>query len=97
VIGCGSNSTTVDRDAGQMVYVDTTTDEAVVADVSSEYPVLNPQTGKKTLKPGLYCWECKKWYPVPPLDQINRIPNGAICPKTGRPLSSEGPWPDEME
>jgi hypothetical protein len=80
----------------QMVYVDTDTNEALVADVNAEFPAIHPTTGKHTLMPGLYCPVCKKWHAVPSPEQINRMPNAARCPKTGATLSIEGPWPKQQ-
>ena len=75
------------------VFVDTET-AAVFVLPALPVPATNPQTGKPTLMPGLYCPECRKWYPVPPPDQINRRPDAALCPKTRTPLVADGPRPE---
>jgi len=94
-LGCGDTGTAQRERDGKMVYVDRVTAEALVADISDEIPAVHPVTGKNTLMPGLYCAECKKWHPVPPADQINRLPGATRCPITGRPLAIEGPWPED--
>lgn len=80
--------------ADRMVYVDTKTGQAVVRDVVSPVPAVNPETNERTLMPGLYCPTCQKWYPVPPPEQINSRPNAGQCPNDRTPLTADGPWPD---
>lgn len=94
VLGCGEGESD-DGTAGRMVFVDTQTMAAMVQPVSDTFPSVNPLTGQPTLMPGLYCSSCRKWYPVPPPDQINRRPDGALCPKTRTLLIADGPWPDD--
>ena len=93
VLGC-STADTGDETAGKMVFVDRETMVPFVLTVSESLPAVNPQTGQRTLMPGLYCADCQTWYPVPPPDQINRRPDAALCPKTGTPLTADGPWPE---
>ena len=90
--GCGGVEAPTDSNANKMVYVDTETKQAFAGNLA-ETPAINPQTGKPTLMPGLYCPKCKAWHAVPPLDQINRIPNARRCAKTRIPLVADGPWP----
>lgn len=90
--GCGGGAAPPDPNANKMVYVDTETRQAYVGN-RIDTPAINPQTGKSTLMPGLYCPNCKTWHAVPPLDQINRIPNARRCVKTRVPLLADGPWP----
>ena len=92
-IGCGSGDTSAGPNA-DMVYVDTETFVAVVAPRSGTVPTINPATGQRTLMPGLYCQVCKKWYPVPSPEQINRQNGAALCPKTKTPMIADGPWPE---
>ncbi len=92
VAGCGPaepDTTTSDT----AVFVDTVTQTAMVLPVTATVPAINPETGKRTLMPGLFCPDCQKWYPVPAPDQINRQPDAARCPKTQTPLIADGPWP----
>ena len=90
--GCGSEETD-NQPAKRMVYVDTKTKQPVVHDVVTPVPAENPETGERTLMPGLYCPVCRTWYPVPPPDQINSRPNAGQCPKDKTPLTADGPWP----
>ncbi|MCP4175301.1 MAG: hypothetical protein GY758_31515 [Fuerstiella sp.] len=91
--GCGSGEPSAGLDAN-MVYVDTKTLVAVVAPKTGSVPIVNPATGQRTLMPGLYCPDCKKWYPVPSPEQINRQKGAALCPKTKTPMIADGPWPE---
>lgn len=80
--------------AEQMVYYDTKTQQAVVFDTAAQLPARHPVTHQPTLMPALYCEACELWRPVPPADQINRIPGAAICVKCQTHLIIEGPWPE---
>ena len=94
--GCGSPEQPVPSGRkGKMVCVDTVTKKASVVPVTAAFPAVQPLTGKRTLMPGMYCPRCASWHPVPPPDQINRIPKATLCPKTGTPLTLDGPWPEE--
>jgi uncharacterized protein YbaR (Trm112 family) len=90
--GCGSEEADT-QPAGRMVYVDTKTRQPIVHEIVTPVPALNPETGERTLMPGLYCPACETWYPVPPPDQINSQPNAGQCPKDKTPLTADGPWP----
>jgi len=91
--GCGGSESEPDPKAGKMVYVDTKTGKAFVGDVTGT-PAVHPQTGNRTLMAALYCPKCSIWHAVPPLEEINQIPNATRCPKTRVPLTIDGPWPD---
>lgn len=93
--GCGgttSDATTPKK----MVYVDTATMQPLVHDVATSFPAAHPVTGKFTLRPALYCPTCQKWYPVPPPEEITRVPGAGRCPKDKTTLLiADGPWPDD--
>ncbi|MGI6416608.1 MAG: hypothetical protein ACOX1P_13130 [Thermoguttaceae bacterium] len=95
LVGCGKRQPIGPDRQGRMVYVDTASGEALAMDIAGEFPAIHPRTGKRTLMPALYCPKCGKWHPVPPPDQINRTARAAQCPKTGEPLTPDGPWPGE--
>ena len=95
--GCGGSHSPNESNAGRMVYVDTATMEPLVHDVATSFPAVHPQTGKRTLRPALYCPTCKKWYPAPDFDQVNRVPGAGQCPKDKTALIADGPWPDASE
>jgi uncharacterized protein YbaR (Trm112 family) len=90
--GCGQ-STPVEPERQQMVYVDMATMKPLVHDVATSFPAVHPATGKPTLRPALYCSTCRQWYAAPPADQIQRVPGAGRCPKDKSPLTADGPWP----
>jgi hypothetical protein len=94
LLGCGGSAEVATDEVSQAVYVDTKTMQAVVCDIVDEPPALNPKTGQRTLMPALFCPTCQAWHPVPPADQINRVPGATTCRKTGAALTTEGPWPE---
>lgn len=94
IMGCGRSAEVATEEAPQAVYVDTKTMQAMVCDIVDEPPAVNPKTGQRTLMPALYCPSCRSWHPVPPPDQINRVPGATRCRKTGAALTADGPWPE---
>lgn len=95
LMGCGGSAPQVDARAGRMVYVDTATMQPLVHDAATSFPAEHPQTGKRTLRPALYCPTCQKWYPAPAAEQVNHVRGAGLCPKDKTPLTAEGPWPNE--
>jgi hypothetical protein len=93
--GCQSKPAAETTPPAQSVYVDTRTGQVVRAEHSAALPAVNPGTGKRTLMPGLYCAECRKWYPAPPLEVRQRTPNAGQCPRHGTALTADGPLPGE--
>lgn len=79
----------------KVVYVDAVTVQPVVHDIAASFPAAHPTTGKLTLRPALFCPTCQKWYPVPPPNEITRVPGAGKCPKDKKTLLiADGPWPD---
>lgn len=97
VMGCSEATSTSRPSVDRMVYVDTVTMLPMVHDVVASFPAIHPRTGRPTLRPALYCSACKKWYPAPDIDQINRIPGAGLCRKDNTSLTADGPWPDETK
>ena len=95
--GCGGSAPPSESNAGRMVYVDTATMQPLVYDVATIFPAAHPKTGKPTLRPALYCPTCKKWFPAPDLELINRVPGAGQCPKDKTALTTDGPWPSGSE
>lgn len=88
--GCGR----VEDNSSQRVtsvYVDRETLQAMELARTEEAPAVNPQTGRRTLMPGLYCPQCKAWRPSPPLEVLQRDPQAHRCPKCQSPLTTDGP------
>lgn len=88
--GCGKAGP-ADPAEATMVYVDTRSLETFQLPASSQVPASNPSTGKRTLMPGLFCSQCDKWYPAPPLDVLQRSPKARQCPKCHSEMSSRKP------
>lgn len=93
VAGCDSAPQTGDPPQGLMVFVDLKTKEPVIDLATTDVPAVNPDTGERTLMPGLYCTECQRWHPTPAYDKLQRSPGAGRCPTDGAPLTSDGPWP----
>jgi uncharacterized protein YbaR (Trm112 family) len=95
-IGCGpAVDGTGDAKPKDALFVDTKTGEVIIAPEATQLPALNPNTGTATLLPGLFCPKCRKWYPTPPIEVLNRNPGAASCPEDKTPLNALGPWPGE--
>lgn len=89
--GCGGESAA--KTPTQRVYFDSESKRAVAADMSPETPAVNPQTGRRTLLPALYCAKCQEWRAAPPLQELQRNPKARLCPKCKGPLVADGPPP----
>lgn len=76
-----------------VVYIDAVTHQVVVAESSSHYPAIHPETGKATLMPAMHCPRCAAWRRVPPPDQLNQAGRALTCAKCKQPLQLEGPLP----
>jgi hypothetical protein len=61
-----------------IVYVCTETYETLSAPPQS-VPAINSKTGRRTLYRGVYCVECKRWYPAPPSEHRNGNPKPLRC------------------
>ncbi|HET6425205.1 MAG TPA: hypothetical protein VFG20_16070 [Planctomycetaceae bacterium] len=90
--GCGREPMAV-VDTTQRVYVDTATQTALMLPIQEKVPAKHPQTGKNTLVPGLYCPQCGRWYPAPPMEVVQRTGTASRCPQGGHPMSPHGPSP----
>lgn len=86
-LGCGSSSQPPPVEA---VFVCTESFE-VFRIPSQPSPAVNPNTGQATLVQGLYCGQCQKWYPAPPLEAVGGNAGAITCPVHRSPLSSVGP------
>jgi len=90
VSGCAKEA---EAPVATMVYIDSVTRKPVVQAVSSEFPAVNPATGRRTLRPAAYCDECRAWHAVPPMEEIQRRPEALVCPKSKGRLRFDGPMP----
>lgn len=81
-----------ESDLQEMVFVDTESGKAFVVRAKSS-PATNPETGKQTLVPALYCEKCAAWKAVGSMERLQT--GGAMrkCPTHKIPLVAEGPKP----
>lgn len=91
--GCGNAPRPTGIAEEQWVFVDTATRKTFLGQPTAELPAIHPETGKRTLMPGLYCPRCQEWYPAPPLEVRQRNPESLRCPKSGDLMTAEGPVP----
>ena len=77
----------------EMVFVDTESGKAFLLRAKAS-PATNPETGKQTLVPGLYCEKCAAWKAVGSMERLQT--GGAMrkCPTHKIPLLAEGPMPE---
>ena len=76
----------------KIVYVSSETGR-VVAGPAQPIPAVDPETGKPTLLPGVYCPECRRWYAAPPPDHSPGNPKALTCRIHNVPMTTEGPLP----
>lgn len=93
--GCGGAHDTAAN--SKTLCIDVRTGELAVVQGGAHFPAVHAATGEKSLMPALYCAKCAKWFPAPSVEQLHRQQGQARCPKGGHPLTSEGPWPSELE
>lgn len=95
LLGCsGQEVVTVHRPVSQVAF-DQKSKEAVLVLGDVTLPITHPENARSQLQPAMYCEQCRKWYPVPPLDELNRNPGAGRCPRHRTPLSLEGPVPEK--
>ncbi|WP_437203607.1 hypothetical protein [Planctomicrobium sp. SH664] len=94
--GC-QGGTPVDTGEPPLVLVDNKTGEVFVAQQLPAIPAPHPQSGTKTLMPGMYCSRCRVWHVVPPVEVRQHHPEAARCPKSKTPLAMTGPVPDSAQ
>jgi hypothetical protein len=90
---CHRSGTESSIAAKELVLIDSKTGDVFQAPLGTAVPAKNPQTKKQNLVNAMYCEKCAKWYPVPPLEVLQRNPRARQCPKTGNPLKPTGPIP----
>ncbi|REK25395.1 MAG: hypothetical protein DWQ41_12205 [Planctomycetota bacterium] len=88
--GCAGGRDAAEQ-ANQIVYIDGETQSTIVADVTDDLPAVHPQTGRRTLMPGLYCNSCDTWHSSPPIEVLQRNPAARQCPACRSPLTNTGP------
>jgi hypothetical protein len=81
-----------EEELAEVVYVCRDT-QAIFTGRARETPAIHPQTGARTLMPGVYCPRCEEWRPSLALEDLQRNPAAAVCPKFKCPMLREGPIP----
>ncbi len=95
LVGCNSEDASITEEVLWQVAYDQKSKQAFLVDSSVKLPATNPENSKSKLQPALYCASCEKWYPAPPMEQLNRTPGAAKCPKDSGPLTIDGPHPEQ--
>jgi len=93
--GCQSSEPETSQEPTWKVAFDQKSKQAFAVDSTASLPATNPASPKSQLLPAWYCETCQKWYPVPPLEQINRSQGAGVCPKDGKALTPNGPRPEK--
>ncbi len=96
LIGCNNSEPLNVEEVSYKAAYDFKSKQAFAVDQSVQLPAVNPENPQSKLQSALYCTQCKKWYPAPPLEELNRNPGSAKCPKNGGQLSLEGPLPEHI-
>ena len=89
------SSAAPDSQLQEIVYIDTKSGELFLRRARTS-PEINPDTGERTLIPGMYCAQCKAWKPVGPIETLQKNHSARNCPIHKTPLLREGPLPDEL-
>lgn len=89
----GGSSRVPDAKLQKIVFVDTVTGDEFLMPARSSTEV-HPQTGERTLIPGMYCEKCQRWKPAAPLDVMQTSHAVYRCPIHRIPLVREGILPD---
>jgi hypothetical protein len=90
--GCADDGASMTAPA-EVVFVDLETKQPVLAPPAGDVPAPHPETGRRTLMPGLYCAHCQAWHAAPPLEELQRNPEARKCPVCGGAQTAEGPVP----
>lgn len=81
----------------QTVCLETKQEMPVRAAMTERAPFVNPSTGRRTLYPWWFCWECKYRFVPTPIpgqgDEPPRIPPMPACPHCGS--ANTGSWVPE--
>lgn len=74
----------------KIVYVCTETGRTLQGPATA-VPAVNAETGRRTMMPGLYCEQCRKWHATAPFEVTQRDPASRLCPRHRTPMRTEGP------
>ena len=94
LLGCSNDRSEQATEATVQVAFDSMSKESFVVPGSLVLPHPNPTNPKSQLKPALYCRDCGRWYPAPPLEVVNRTQGAGKCPRCKKQLTAEGQIPD---
>jgi hypothetical protein len=93
VILAGASSSVRDDQLQKIVYVDTKSGKAFMLSARISHET-NPETGEKTLIPGMYCEKCASWKPVGSMEALQTSRAVRKCPVHKSPLLRDGPLPE---
>lgn len=89
----GGSSRVPESQLQKIVYVDSVTGDEFLMPARSPTEV-HPQTGQRTLIPGMYCEKCQRWKPAGPMDVLQTSRHVYRCPIHKIPLVRDGIIPD---
>lgn len=92
--GCGNSAQATNEPT--TVYVCRKTHDVFVGPAQPT-PVRHPSTGETSLMLGFYCQQCQKWLPGPPMEQLQRMRGGFVCPTHKKPMQLDGPVPEDAQ
>ena len=88
-----SSAVVAESQLQEMVFVDPGSGKAFLIRAKTT-PETNPDTGKQTLVPGLYCEKCAAWKPVGSMERLQTGQAMRKCPIHKIALTAEGPLPE---
>ena len=95
--GCSSDTGSGKEAGSPVVLVDNQTFEVFLIETKPTGAVSNPTTGRNTLMMGAYCPDCDRWYPLPPMEVLQRSASARNCPVHKTPLQADGPVPEAAQ
>ncbi len=87
--GCDDNIAADDQQTKVAYYCKET--KKIIVTTKQETPAINPETGRRTLFPTMYCEQCKAWRPIPSVEQAQKNAGARKCPKCKKMMLVEGP------
>ncbi len=95
-LGCSNQDAAADDQQTKVAYYCKETKKIIVT-TKQETPAINPETGRRTLFPTMYCEQCKAWRPIPSVEQAQKNEGARQCPKCKKMMVVDGPLPEKKK